>query len=458
MNPHVVIAAMPYIDTSHAPMAAPAVLKASLTQHGISSTAMDLNIEVLLKVKNHSLKDKIEEFFETETVHDDAVEVISQIVFYCAKRILDENPTVIGLSLLAHKCQVFTAWLCTALRQLSPNTKIVIGGPGTKFYVGNIEDGYRDKMKSLGLIDDYISGDGDRSLVEYVKGNYSFAGINTDSWDPVDLNELPLPDYSDYNFFWYSSPFMPVVDSKGCVRSCEFCDVIEFWSKFQSRHAEHIFNEMLEQIKRYGIRNFDFRSSISNGNLKEFKKLLALMYEYNQGKFRQEQISWNASFIVRPASQHPEIMWEQIGATNGTLSLGIESIIPEVRSDMGKHFNNEDIDYHLAMAKKYNVKLVLLIITGYPTETLDDYETTKQWFRDRKEYIGNPVNTLFLSRCSILPGTQLARNSNALGLKDTESMVHWYDPRKNISLETRTNYHNQLVSMCRDMGFNVDGY
>ena len=439
-------------------MAAPAVLKASLSQHGISSIAMDLNIEVLLKVKNHPLKDQIEEFFETETVHDEAVEFISQIVFYCAKRILDEKPTIIGLSLLAHKCQVFTAWLCTALRQLSPDTKIVIGGPGTKFYVGNIEDGYRDKMKNLGLIDDYISGDGDRSLVEYVKGNTAFAGINTDSWDPVDLNELPLPDYSDYNFFWYSAPFMPIVDSKGCVRSCEFCDVIEYWSKFQSRRAEHIFNEMLEQIKRYGIRNFDFRSSISNGNLKEFKKLLALMYEYNKGKFRQEQISWNASFIVRPASQHPESMWEQIGATNGTLSLGIESIIPEVRSDMGKHFNNEDIDYHLAMAKKYNVKLVLLIIVGYPTETLEDYETTKQWFRDRKEYISNPVNNLFLSRCAILPGTQLARNSNSLGLKDSESMIHWYDPRKNISLETRIAYHTELVEMCKDMGFNVDGY
>lgn len=458
MNPHVVIAAMPYINTSHAPMAAPAVLKASLSQHGISCAAMDLNIEVLVKVKNHPLCDKIEDFFSTETIHDDAIEYVSQILFYCAKRILDEKPTIIGLSLLAFECQLFTAWLCTILRQLAPECKIVIGGPGIKFHVSDINDTYRNKMREMGLVDDFISGDGDVSLVEYIKGNTTYPGINTDNWNPVELESLPLPDYSDYNFFWYTTPFMPVVDSKGCVRNCEFCDVIEYWSKFQSRKADHIFSEMLSQIEKYNIRNFDFRSSITNGNLKEFKKLLALMNEYNKGKFRSEQLSWNASFIIRQASQHPESMWEQIGATHGTLSLGVESIIPEVRHGMGKHFNNEDIDYHLEMARKYNVKVVLLIITGYPTETLEDYETTKTWLRERSHYANNPIQQLFLSKCAILPGTQLARNSRALGLTNTEHIMQWHNPSKNISAETRAKHHNELVAMCKHLGFSVSGH
>lgn len=50
-NHHVVIASMPLVDSLHAPMAATAVLKASLTQASIKSTAIDLNIEVLVKLK-----------------------------------------------------------------------------------------------------------------------------------------------------------------------------------------------------------------------------------------------------------------------------------------------------------------------------------------------------------------------------------------------------------------------
>jgi len=46
---NVVIAAMPLVDSMHAPMAAPAVLKASLSRAAIKSVALDLNIEVLIK-------------------------------------------------------------------------------------------------------------------------------------------------------------------------------------------------------------------------------------------------------------------------------------------------------------------------------------------------------------------------------------------------------------------------
>ena len=40
------------------------------------------------------------------------------------------------------------------------------------------------------------------------------------------------------------------------------------------------------------------------------------------------------------------------------------------------------------MAKKYSVPLLLLLIIGYPTETHEDFEFTKQWFQDRQQYAG----------------------------------------------------------------------
>lgn len=456
---HVVIAGMPLVDSMHAPLAAPAVLKASLTCAGILSTALDLNIEVLLKIKSHPEYNSIKKFFDCQDAEDHITQEVSKILFYCAHRILQHQPTIIALSLLTHECQNFTLWLCLTLRQLAPKIPIVIGGPGIKHLVADYSDTFRNRALSLGLIDHYISGDGDRALVEYVNENYSYPGINSDIWQPVsDLDSLPYPDWSDYNFFLYSQSYMPVVDSKGCVRNCEFCDVIEYWSKFQSRKAENIFKEMLHQIDLYNFRDFDFRSSLSNGNLKEFKKLLDLMYQYNQHQqFRPNQLSWNASFIVRQKSQHPEEMWQQMGATHATLSLGIESVVPHIRTDLGKHFGNEDIDYHLEMAEKYNVKLILMIITGYPTETLEDYEFTKQWFRDRARY-NQTISRLFLSKAIILPGTQLHKNIPKHGIILVNNNLKRWET-VDVSESARAQYHQELENLCRhQLGFNLDAY
>lgn len=452
---HVVIVGVPLVDAMHAPLAAPAVLKASLARAGIRSTAIDLNIEVLVKLKSHPDRDQLIKFFFEQTVEDWAVEHISKILYYSAQRIADQRPTVIALSLLTYECQIFTLWLCLLLRQYCPDARIVIGGPGVKSHVANFDDSFRTNAKSLGLIDDWVSGDGDQTLIEYVQGNYDYPGINSDFWQPTaSLDDLPYPDWSDYNFFLYSQNFIPVVDSKGCVRNCEFCDVIEYWNKFQSRKAENIFQEMLTQMDRFNNRNIDFRSSISNGNLKEFRRLLQMMYDYNQGRYRCEQISWNASFIVRPRSQHPEEMWQQMAATHATLSIGIESVVPHVRKQLGKHFENEDIVYHFEMARKHQVKLIVMIITGYPTETVEDYEYTKQWFRAHAQY-KDVVTRLFLSPLTILPGTALARNRKKYKIT-IDGQHNW---RGTVDLATRQAYHQELVAICRDeLGFNLDAY
>lgn len=459
-NHHVVIASMPLVDSMHAPMAAPAVLKASLSRAGILATAMDLNIEILSKLKAHPEHQNLKKFFDDQTVDDWNVEMISKILQYCADRISSKNPSVIALSLLTYQCQNFTLWLCLLLRQLCPTARIVIGGPGIKNTVGNNSDPFRNFALESELIDHYITGDGDQALIEYVNGNYDYPGINSDNWKPiVDLDSLPYPDWSDYNFFLYSQTYMPIVDAKGCVRNCEFCDVIEFWQKYQSRKAENIFDEMLTQIKTYGTRNFDFRSSLSNGNLKEFKKLLSLMYDYNKEKlFRPEKISWNASFIVRQKSQHPELMWQQMGETYATLSIGVESVVPHIRHRLGKVFENEDIDWHLEMAEKYDVKIILMIITGYPTETKDDWEFTKNWFLERAKF-NKTISRLFLTSAGILPETGLSRNSENHGiywLEDTSKITNW--ETKDISIGERKSYHKELVNLCKELGFNLDAY
>jgi radical SAM superfamily enzyme YgiQ (UPF0313 family) len=428
-SPKVVITTVPFIDDD-TPIAAPAVLKASLQAHGIECVGLDLNIEIYNKIQHYPNKYLFLDFFYEQKINDEIVEELSKMLDFYAVELLSHNPDIIGLSLFSTNSQVFTAWLCAVLRQRAPDVKIIIGGPGLETLENSLFK-FPDRIKKLGLIDDYITGDGETSLVEYVRGNGTYSGINTASWQPnAEFDKLPIPDFSDYRFFKYPYAQLPIVDSRGCVQDCEFCDVISFWKKFQYLTAENIFGQMMFHIKNYSLYRFYFASSICNGNLREFKKLVKMIADYNETVTANEHIHWIGSFIVRPAAQHKEELFELIKKSNGFLLTGVESIIARVRIALGKKFDNNDLDHHLQMLKKYGIKTNLLMIAAYPTETLEDYETVKQWFRDHKEYANTTIDQVQLTLPGILAGTRLEKTIDHDQFKNAENLR--YQHGKNV--------------------------
>jgi radical SAM superfamily enzyme YgiQ (UPF0313 family) len=404
----VVVASMPFVDDD-TPLAAPAVLKASLQANGIACVALDLNIEVYNKIQHKPNRHMFLDFFHRQKIHQEIVDDLVLMLNFYAQEILYHKPTIVGLSLFSSETQTFTAWLCAMLRQQAPSVKIVIGGPGLQTLENSLFK-FPDRVKKLGLIDDYITGDGETSLVEYVRGNMSCPGINSYAWQPnTEFNKLPIPDYSDYRLFRYGYPMLPIVDSRGCVQACEFCDVIAFWEKFQYLTAENIFEQIQKHIQNYRVYRFQFASSICNGNLKEFKKLLQLISDYNDQTNAQAQIHWVGSFIIRSATQHKEDMWKLIKKSNGFLLTGVESIVEHVRINLGKNFTNTDLEHHLEMARKHQVQMNLLMILSYPTETESDYEQVKKWFAEHKDFANNTVLKVQCTLPGILPGTKLEK-------------------------------------------------
>lgn len=446
----IVFAAVPYVETTE-PIMAPGYLKAIVAQHGFTSVAMDLNIEFLEKIKHHPHRDELIKF----NLQDSAVSVevagsVDELIDYCAQRILNCQPRVIGLSLLTFISQRFTKLLLLRLRQLAPTVKIVIGGSGIKDFVADKKNHFCEDLKKHQLIDHYILGDGENAIVQLLNNNLSYPGIDSEHWvQPTNLADFPYPDYSDYNFDLYADKVIPIVDSQGCVRTCEFCDIIEHWKKYTYKPAEYAFNEMLHQSRKHGIYRFSMRNSLTNGNLKEFKRWVELIADYNQTATPDTQFSWFGYFIVRNASQHPEELWEKIGQSNGSLFLGVESVIERVRWEFGKKFYNQDIDYHLAMGQKYHIPLLILLISGSPSETREDYEYTKQWLKDRLHYAKNSVSSVSITLASILPGTEWQRKINESQIAVGQYPVLWVNQQLNITQEERLNYFNQLIEICK---------
>jgi len=440
---------------SSRPTLAPAILKACATRAGFDAVAVDLNIEIYNQILKHPKQKLLEEFFQLQKIHEDIVEDIGDLLDYCVDRISSLNPRILGLSLLTQDSQFFTVWLCYHLKTLYPDLKIVIGGSGIKNFIAESKINFADLLKTKGYIDDYINGDGEYSVVEYLKNNLHYPGINSGTWKPVDdLNVLPYSDFSDYDFAQYQECGIPICDSRGCVRTCEFCDIIEHWKKYQYRTADNIFKEMQHQIAKHNITRFFFYNSLTNGNMKEFQKLLDLICNYNTNN-PLAQISWDGYFIVRGRAQHPEEFWQKIKKSNGVLLLGIESVIEKVRIALGKNFTNEDIDYHLDMAKKYSVPLLLLLIVGYPTETQQDFEFTKQWFRERQHYAHTPIFQVTFTLAAILPNTKLERKQQEYGIVRGEIPTIWMTQVNEISTQDRINYFNELNNLLESLGMSI---
>jgi radical SAM superfamily enzyme YgiQ (UPF0313 family) len=331
------------------------------------------------------------------------------------------------------------------LKQLAPEVEIVIGGSGIKNFIADHKNLYCEELKNLGIIDHYIMGDGEFAVVEYLKGNFDYIGIDTEKWvQPTNLAQFPTPNYDDYEWDAYESKALPLVDSQGCVRACEFCDIIEHWTKYTYKPAEHIFNEMLELSRRHKIYRFSMRDSLINGNMKEFKKWVTMVADYNNTQPPETQFEWAGFAIVREATHHPEAIWEKIGQSRGTMLLGVESVIQRVRWELGKKFSNEAIDYHLDMARKYKVKLVLMMMCALPGETLEDYEFIKQWFKDRVGYARDPVYRISLSLAAIVPGTEWYRTAQEKSIELGDYPVIWMNKNLGITEEARLKHWKEV--------------
>jgi radical SAM superfamily enzyme YgiQ (UPF0313 family) len=144
--------------------------------------------------------------------------------------------------------------------------------------------------------------------------------------------------------------------------------------------------ELLKIWKETGVNRFDFSDSLINGSMKSFrqfnKELIRLRQEYPGF-----DPSYKGQFICRPQSQLKEQDYKEMAQAGGeTLVVGIESFSDAVRTHMKKKFSNESIDWHFEMCAKYNIKNVLLLLSGYVTETLEDHNQTLEYLHKYQVY------------------------------------------------------------------------
>ena len=418
------IVTVPKQDVARPPGAL-AILAACCEQVKFDYEVFDLNLYMYKNYSAETIK-KLNTDFELHKFRDQ--ELADQYRQACDKLVqytIDNKFNYVAISVFTYDSILATHELLQNFKKTGYQGKIVIGGIGvtskSKTITGSKSFGEYalDQM----LIDYVIYGEGDIAFTELLKGNDTYPGINQkNNVQIMDLNQLPSPSYKNINpgdYFFADEPEILVTGSRGCVRACTFCDVEVHWSKYAYKSGKQLAHEILNIWRTTGVNKFDFSDSLINGsisNFRDFNKELIKLKKENPG-FNPR---YKGQFICRPSKTMPEKDYEEMskaGAEN--LVVGIESFSEAIRDHMRKKFDNSSIDWHFSMCAKYGIKNVLLLLSGYVTETIEDHETNLEHLKKYQIYaLSRTIYAINIAVAGleIIPGTPLDREDMGIDI------------------------------------------
>lgn len=417
------------------PPAATSLLKGICEKNGYVAKVRDYNLQLYNSCHNPEIHQELDQYFSLNNIEivlsiktQEFLEAYYQQVI---QEILDINPNFLGISVFTFQCQLFTKQLLLRLRPLFKN-KIVVGGAGLSSNgIAAKQNDFGTELLNQQLVDYYIRGEGDHAILTLLKGE-AYPGINNDTQLQIDdLDSVPYPNYDDVIGLKYryttDTPQIPITGSRGCIRKCSFCDIHVAWKKYRYRSGQSVAQELIYHYEKYNVKNFWFTDSLINGSMKSFRDFCqALVDYYTKNNLPVRYFNWGGQFIVRDSSSMTpaDYVLAANAGMNG-VAMGVESLSESVRDHMKKGFSNEDLDFTLQHMHLNNMNCYFLMIVGYPTETIKDFEDGVNKFTEYQKYAldGTIYGVNLGSTASIDEGTPLHHQIDELDMDPTRQNI-----------------------------------
>jgi radical SAM superfamily enzyme YgiQ (UPF0313 family) len=418
--------------------AGPALLKGALTANGFTSKILDFNADLESKYQNN--QDQliaISNYFMTHSFYNaELFKQIEKLIDEWSTKILELNPVWVGISVFTYDSGRASRLLAIRLKSKNPNIKIVFGGAGLD--LKNSEQLRQDQ-----IIDAYIQGEGELSLIELIKNNADYPGINGKPFEQItNIDSIPFPIYDDYELQTYTNKkglvALPITGSRGCVRHCTFCDVASQWPKFKFRQGTNIANEIQHQVLTYGVSAFRFTDSLINGSLKAFRDMITELAKFRSTLPDDGKFIWDSHFIILGPQQMKPEMFDLMKASGaGTMLIGVESGSDSVRKHMKKGFKQSDLDYCMEQFDRCGIRTRFLMVVGYPTETLQDFQDTLDMFTKYKPYSDRVIieEVQLGITLNLLPRTPLTDNKEEYGIIQNTNHINDWVCKSNPTLD-----------------------
>jgi len=407
-----VICALPSANVG-GPALAPYILKAYLASEGFAVRALDLNPDYWRRIGTVAVDalEYLEQItYETGPFYNDCMSPLAES---WARMLAGYNARWIGLSLASTMGGRMVETLAARIKRVNVRQQIVVGGPGVRLME-------QELMKNPD-IDACIKGDGEYALGDLLAGKTDIPGVNGGGFaqEVTDMDAMPWPDFSSVDFSDYdtSSPMLYVKGSKGCVRQCKFCDTTADIPRYRYRSGRQVAKEMIRNFKTYRIQRFVFTDSLINGQVPELRQMCETLIKYYR-KNQTDPFSWHGHFIIRPESQMSEDdfhLLKQAGCDH--IKAGVEAGSERVRQEMGKPFSQRDFYAFLRRCDMADLKVLIHLVVGYPTETETDFQDTLAVINTLAEYRHILKAVKIGSTIGIISGTWLYEHAKELGIR-----------------------------------------
>lgn len=335
---------------------------------------------------------------------------------------INENTGMIVDEIYRHRPDILaaTTWLfnheqlmhvASRVKALLPEACLVLGGPE---FLGNNEEFLRKNP----FVDCVFRGEGEEVFPQWLT-----CWNHPEQWHTVPglcyltpnkeykdngiarvLNFAGLVPPEQSRFFNWSKPFVQLETTRGCFNTCAFC-VSGGEKPVRTLSIESI-RERLQLIHAHSIKNVRVLDRTFNYNPRRAKELLRLFLEFHPDiRFHLE---------IHPALLSEELKEELSLLPKGLLHLeaGIQSLrepVLEKSRRMGKL--SDALDGLRFLCALPNMETHADLIAGLPLYHLHEI------FEDVRTLAGYAAGEIQLESLKLLPGTEMRRRAEELGIK-----------------------------------------
>jgi radical SAM superfamily enzyme YgiQ (UPF0313 family) len=332
-----------------------------------------------------------------EALDDDQINVYRDVYKFLISDLIEkEKPDVVGISIVQQKQLISTFTFCKMIKEQFPQTHITIGGN----IVTRLRDAIKESKALFELFDTAILYEGESAFLQLVdalgKGETELSAlpnlIHKDASGAIvqnkevfaeNMDQLPPPDFDGLPLEKYFVPklILPYLATRGCYwGKCTFCDHFQGYVEgYRTKQIAQITEEIKFLQDKYGNRHFHFTDESYPPAL--FRKLSRSLTD------NKIDIAWTTHMRFEESLLDDEV-WDD-AAKSGCryLHFGYESGNDRVLKLMDKATNLDAIRTNLRMSAKYGIWNHIMGFFGFPGETEEESNDSKQFVHDNRENI-----------------------------------------------------------------------
>ncbi|MFC1666953.1 B12-binding domain-containing radical SAM protein [Candidatus Omnitrophota bacterium] len=413
---------------------------------------LDLNMEILYYAPKE-IKDKWDTQDFEFWASGEAVDKLQDQLENLADKILSYGASIIGFSVTFASVPFLNTLLFIIRAKTHNDATILLGGGGTSYKEGR-------SLFKKGLIDYFVIGEGEYPLLYLLRdiqeGNTIQTGPHYIAWkdqlqdhavclkgvrnNTVNIDEIPFPTFEEFDLNSYAQDdLIPLISSRGCVRSCAYCCDWPLKRPYRCRSPEKVAEEIRYHVRKYNRKRFEFSDLLINGNLNFLDRFCDLLIDMGLG------VAWGGQAIVR-RDMDITLFKKMKRAGCGGLTFGMESFSDRVLGLMRKGATAQGAKETLIKAKESGMLVEVNLIVGFPGETEADVDETINFIRQNSVWI-DKINSLNI--CTIGPGMYIYDHLAEYNIE--KSMINdwyaWFTKDMSNTIHIRTERHKRMLSV-----------